>query len=206
MLEIFNDINRVTKLYQRYALVTMLCSLAFGLVVFSFAMKVVGEEREKVYVLSRDGSVLEFALRNRIEENRPAEVENHVLRFHELLYTINPDKQFIESNGKRLLHYGDQSVKQVYDLMKERGYFEDLIKQRISSFLVVDSIKISSSIEPYTVLFYGKNELNRSSSDLTKRIITRCQVHDIARSRNNPHGLMIRDFTILRNEIINDGQ
>ena len=77
----------------------VLCLIITGYAIFSsysFAEK----QREKVYVLD-NGKSLMLALSQDAKANRPVEAREHVRRFHELFFTIAPDKAAIEGNVKR---------------------------------------------------------------------------------------------------------
>ena len=63
---------------------------------YSFAK----EQREKIYVLDQ-GKSLMLALSQDASKNRPVEAREHVRRFHELFFTIAPDKDAIEKNMER---------------------------------------------------------------------------------------------------------
>lgn len=65
---------------------------------YSFAEK----QREKIYVLD-GGKSLMLALSQDLSQNRPVEAKEHVRRFHELFFTLSPDKNAIESNIQRSL-------------------------------------------------------------------------------------------------------
>ncbi len=78
-----------------------LCALVTGFAVwnsYSFAEK----QRQKIYVLD-NGKSLMLALSQDMAQNRPVEAKSHVRRFHELFFTLSPDKGAIESNIKRSL-------------------------------------------------------------------------------------------------------
>ena len=67
-----------------------LCALVTGFAVwnsYSFAEK----QRQKIYVLD-NGKSLMLALSQDMAQNRPVEAKSHVRRFHELFFTLSPDK------------------------------------------------------------------------------------------------------------------
>ena len=67
-----------------------LCALVTGFAVwnsYSFAEK----QRQKIYVLD-NGKSLMLALSQDMAQNRPVEAKSHVKRFHELFFTLSPDK------------------------------------------------------------------------------------------------------------------
>ena len=57
------------------------------------------KQREKIYVLD-NGKSLMLALSQDLSQNRPAEAREHVRRFHELFFTLSPEKSAIEHNVK----------------------------------------------------------------------------------------------------------
>src|SRR5574343_99890 len=66
------------------------------------------KQREKIYVLD-NGKSLMLALSQDASINRPVEAREHVRRFHELFFTLAPDKAAIESNMKRAFKLADKS-------------------------------------------------------------------------------------------------
>ena len=55
-------------------------------------------QRQKIYVLD-EGKSLMLALSQDLEQNRPVEAREHVKRFHELFFTLAPDKSAIEGTS-----------------------------------------------------------------------------------------------------------
>ena len=72
---------------------------------YSFAEK----QREKIYVLD-GGKSLMLALSQDLSQNRPAEAREHVRRFHELFFSLSPQKDAIEHNIHRALLLADKSA------------------------------------------------------------------------------------------------
>lgn len=67
-----------------------LCALVTSFAVwnsYNFAEK----QRQKIYVLD-NGKSLMLALSQDMAQNRPVEAKSHVRRFHELFFTLSPDK------------------------------------------------------------------------------------------------------------------
>ena len=67
------------------------------------------KQREKIYVLD-NGKSLMLALSQDLSQNRPVEAREHVRRFHELFFTLSPEKSAIEHNVKRALLLADRSL------------------------------------------------------------------------------------------------
>ncbi len=77
-------------------------------------------QRQKVYVLDQ-GKSLMLALSQDAAINRPVEAREHVRRFHELFFTLAPDKDAIESNMKRAFNLADKSAFNYYKDLAEKG-------------------------------------------------------------------------------------
>ena len=77
------------------------CTLLVGFSVWK-AYSFAEAQREKIYVLD-EGKSLMLALSQDLEQNRPVEAREHVKRFHELFFTLSPEKSAIEHNVKRAL-------------------------------------------------------------------------------------------------------
>ena len=80
------------------------------------------KQREKIYVLD-NGKSLMLALSQDLSQNRPAEAREHVRRFHEMFFTLSPEKSAIEHNVKRALLLADKSVYHYYSDFAEKGYY-----------------------------------------------------------------------------------
>ena len=103
---------------------------------YSFAER----QRQKIYVLD-NGRSLMVALSQDLAQNRPVEAREHVRRFHELFFTLSPDKAAIESNVGRALQMADKSALSYYKVLQEKGFFNRLIAGNVSQMVKVDSIR-----------------------------------------------------------------
>ena len=72
---------------------------------YSFAER----QREKIYVMDQ-GKSLMMALSQDVNMNRPAEARAHVRWFHELFFTLVPDRAAIEYNVQQALFLADNSA------------------------------------------------------------------------------------------------
>jgi hypothetical protein len=63
-----------------------------------------------------------------------------------------------------------------------------------------DSIHVNMKNMPYEAIIYGKVTITRSSSRLTKTLVTSCELVDVNRSDNNSNGFLMQNFTILENK------
>jgi len=162
---------------------------------YSFAEK----QREKIYVLD-GGKSLMLALSQDLSQNRPVEAREHVKRFHELFFTLSPDKNAIESNIQRSLYLADKSAFNYYKDLSEKGYYNRIISGNINQSVQVDSVICNFDRYPYQVVTYARQMIIRESSVTERSLITRCRLLNSVRSDNNPHGFSMEAFEITDNK------
>jgi conjugative transposon TraK protein len=104
-------------------------------------------QRQKIYVLD-GGKSLMLALSQDLSQNRPVEAREHVKRFHELFFTLSPNKNAIESNIRRALFLVGKSAFGYYKDLQEKGYYNRIISGNINQNLQVDSVSAILSLIP----------------------------------------------------------
>jgi conjugative transposon TraK protein len=164
---------------------------------YSFAEK----QRQKIYVLD-GGKSLMLALSQDLSQNRPVEAKEHVRRFHELFFTLSPDKNAIESNINRALFLVDKSAFRYYKDMQEKGYYDRIISGNINQAIRVDSVTCNFNNYPYQVVTYAKQMIIRESNITQRNLVTRCDLINSVRSDNNPQGFTMEHFEIMENRDI----
>ncbi len=167
------------------------------IMVFDFAEK----QRDKIYVLD-NGKSLMLALSQDMSQNRPAEAREHVRRFHELFFTLSPDKSAIEHNINRALILSDNSAYNYYSDFAEKGYYNRIISGNINQVCNVDSVVCDFNNYPYTAKTYARQMIIRQSNVTQRSLITVCRLTNSSRSDDNPNGFIIEGFTILENKDI----
>lgn len=156
-------------------------------------------QRQKVYVLD-SGKSLMVALSQDAALNRPVEAREHVRRFHELFFTLSPDKSAIESNMKRAFYLADQSAFNHYRDLAEKGYYNRVISGNIQQRIEIDSVVCNFDRYPYQVKTYGKQFIARPSNITERSLVTTCRLVNSTRSDNNPQGFVIEDFIVTENK------
>ena len=156
------------------------------------------KQREKIYVLD-NGKSLMLALSQDLSQNRPAEAREHVRRFHELFFTLSPEKSAIEHNVKRALLLADKSVYHYYSDFAEKGYYNRIIAGNINQVLKVDSVVCDFNAYPYRAMTYARQMIVRESNITERSLVTRCELINSGRSDNNPQGFIMEKFEILEN-------
>ena len=158
-------------------------------------------QRQKIYVLD-GGKSLMLALSQDLAQNRPVEAKEHIRRFHELFFTLSPDKNAIESNIKRAMLLADKSAFNYYTDFAEKGYYNRIISGNVNQVIQVDSIACNFDSYPYRATTFAKQMIIRESNVTERSLITRCNLMNAVRSDNNPHGFIIENFEIVENKDI----
>jgi conjugative transposon TraK protein len=162
---------------------------------YDFAEK----QRQKIYVLD-GGKSLMLALSQDLSQNRPVEAREHVRRFHELFFTLSPDKSAIEGNIRRALMLSDKSAFNHYKDLSEKGYYNRIISGNIIQNVIVDSIKCNYDVYPYQAVTYARQIIIRESNLTERSLVTSCRLLNTSRSDDNPHGFFMENFEIKENK------
>lgn len=193
------NIENSFKQIRLYAIVfALLCFGITGFAVwksYSFALV----QREKVYVLDQ-GKSLMLALSQDASINRPVEAREHVRRFHELFFTLAPDKAAIESNMKRAFDLADKTAFDYYSDLSEKGYYNRIISGNVQQRIEVDSVVCNFNSYPYSATTYAKQFIIRSSNLTRRSLVTTCNLLNSVRSDSNPQGFQILKFAVLSNK------
>jgi conjugative transposon TraK protein len=198
----FKSLKNIESSFKQIRLFSIiflcLCAAITGYAVWS-SYNFAEVQRQKIYVLD-SGKSLMLALSQDLSQNRPVEAREHVKRFHELFFTLSPDKEAIESNIKRALFLSDKSAFDYYSDLSEKGYFSRIVSGNINQTIQVDSVICNFDKYPYQVMTYAKQMIIRESNVTQRSLITKCQLLNSVRSDNNPQGFSIENFEIIENK------
>ena len=198
------EFKSLKNIESNFRLIRICCALFAGLctavavasVGFSYAFA--ERQRQKIYVLD-GGRSLMVALSQDLSQNRPVEAREHIRRFHELFFTLSPDKAAIESNINRAMYLADKSLYGYYRDWNEKGFYNRLISGNVNQTVVVDSMSCDFDSYPYRVTTYARQMIIRGSNITERSLVTRCRLQSTVRSDNNPQGFLAEHFEILEN-------
>ena len=176
------------------------CTMLVGFSVWK-AYSFAEAQRQKIYVLD-EGKSLMLALSQDLEQNRPVEAREHVRRFHELFYTLSPDKDAIESNIQRAMFLSDRSAYTHYVDLAEQGYYNRVISGNVNQRIEVDSVRCDFNAYPYGVTTYARLLIIREKSVTERSLVTQGRLLNSTRSDNNPHGFILEAFRVVENRDI----
>lgn len=198
----FKSLKNIESSFQqirRYALIFLGACLLLTVVTVWSAFSFAERQRQKIYVLDQGRSLM-LALSQDLQQNRPVEAREHVRRFHQLFFSLSPDKSAIEGNITRALLLADKSAMSYYRDLMEKGYFNRLIAGNIIQTVEIDSIRCDFAAYPYQVRTYARQRILRESTVTERSLVTTCQIVNATRSDNNPQGFMIERFNIIENK------
>ena len=196
-----DNLMNIDNAFKKTRLIAMLAlgfSFLFCVIVMVIAMTMVTKGKGKIYITNGYGNTLE-AYQIGANENRAAEVKSQVRNFHATLYNITPNPKEVKKNLDKVLLMGDASVKAFLD---KRGdaYYKKLIASDVEVKFENDSLRVNTSIYPYKAVQFGKEIVQTNVGFLVKKLVTSCELKEIARTDENPHGLQISNFEVLQNE------
>lgn len=198
----FKSLTNIETSFQRirfFAILFLVACTAVTIYAVSASFRFAERQRQKIYVLD-NGKSLILALSQDAAQNRPVEAREHVKRFHELFFSLSPDKEAIEGNIGRALFLADKSAVNYYKDLSEKGFFNRLIAGNVTQLVTVDSMQCDFNDYPYRIKTFARQRIIRESFVLERSLITSCRLINAVRSDNNPQGFSIEDFTVIENK------
>lgn len=195
MLKSLRNIQGAFALSRFYLIGITIFSLGLSAFAVYQSYQFAEKQREKIYVLD-NGKSLMLALSQDVYMNKPAEARAHVKWFHELFFTLAPDRAAIEDNVTQALFLADNSALEFYKTRQENGYYQKMIGAGIINEIRIDSIHVNMDVYPYTAKTYAVSSIMRRSSISYYQLITSCELVNSPRSENNPHGFIINNWQV----------
>ncbi len=165
------------------------------------SFQLTSQSQQRIFILA-NGKALEAYSAER-KDNVPVEARDHVKMFHHYFFTMDPDEKVILSNITRALYLADASAKQMYDDLKENGFYTNLISGNISQEMQADSIIINTDSYPYYFRYRGQQKIVRPTTIVTRSLVTEGYLRNVSRSDNNSHGFLIERWRTIENTDIN---
>jgi conjugative transposon TraK protein len=176
--------------------VVLVCAAVAGCALF-FSYRIASQAQQKVFVLHNGKAIEAFAAS--VKDNIPVEAKDHVRVFHEKFFTLDPDESAIESNIKKALYLSDATARELYQNLREKGYYASIISGNVSQDLQVDSVSVSLDSYPYPFTCYARQVITRPASIVTRLLITQGALRNVSRTDHNPHGFLIEKWKTIEN-------
>ncbi|PWG80800.1 conjugative transposon protein TraK [Pararcticibacter amylolyticus] len=200
----FTQLKNIDTAFQhikRFSLfLVVACILISGFAVYT-SFDMVKTVQGKIYILA-NGKALEAFSAER-KDNVAVEARDHIGMFHHWFFTLDPDEKVIQANMGKALNLADESARKNYENLKEQGYYNNIISANISQEISIDSIQLDISEYPYHFRCYATQKLIRSSTAVTRKLVTQGWLRNVSRSDNNPHGFLIQKWETLLNQDVN---
>lgn len=197
MFKQMKNIDTAFRSIRSFTIVVIIgCVSLCGFTLYK-SFKLVAQMQSKVYILA-NGKALEAYASDR-KENIPVEARDHVKMFHQYFFSLDPDDKVIQANITKALYLADASAKREYDNLKESGYYANIIAGNISQEIKVDSVVVSITQYPYYFRCYATQNIIRTTSTVSRSLITEGYLRNVSRSDNNPHGFLIERWATIEN-------
>ncbi len=171
---------------------------------FVYTRIFVSRQNERIYALE-GRTPLMMALGQNVKDNREAEAKAQLEEFHRLFFAINPDTKETQFNMQKALKMSDISVANKYKQLETNGYYRQVEEAGVRIQYRCDSIQIDFTRYPYAAAIYGRTCINRQSGNTIRRLITTCELRNVSRTENMPHGFLIERFEISDNTDLKGG-
>ena len=181
----------------------IICNIISVLFALGYGRWFNARQNERIYALKGEVPVM-IALGQNVKENRQAEAKAQLEVFHKLFFSLVPDLGEIKYNMSKAMLMADNSVSDQYTMLEEKGYFRQICEAQIRCSYVCDSVKLDLSKYPYHAEVYGRTSIVRQSGTTIRRLETSCNLRNVLRTDEIPHGFLIEGFTVKYNENIDN--
>ena len=180
---------------RRVSIIAIIGSCLSGVGFFFLAARLMVKSQSMIYVLSAGKVFQAFAS----DESANVEVDAkwQVIDFHEAFFDLDPDEKGNDRRLRKALYLADASAKREYDNLKESGYYSGIVSGNISQSIRIDSVVLRMNDHPFYFRCYATETITRSTSTVTRKMMTEGYLRRVKRSENCPHAFLIERWNIL---------
>jgi conjugative transposon TraK protein len=200
MFKQMKNIDSAFRHVRTFTLVVIIGCITLSCFALYKSFLLVANMQSKVYILA-NGKALEAYASDR-KDNIVVEAKDHIKAFHQFFFTLDPDEKVIQTNITKALYLADASAKREYDNLKENGYFSNIISGNISQQITIDSVHVDINQYPYYFRCYATQNIIRTTSIVSRSLLTEGFLRNVSRSDNNSHGFLIERWTTIDNRDI----
>jgi conjugative transposon TraK protein len=194
------NIDHAFKQTRMFFMIALACVTVLSIYANYSFYRTTTEALNRIYVL-QDGKAFVALAANR-NEKVPVEARDHIKTFHQLFFTLTPDEKQILSGITQAFYLADGTAKRVYDDLKENNYYSNVVSGNVSQNVKMDSIQLNIDRLPFYFKYYGKEEITRATTIVTRSLITEGYLRKVDQSDNNPHGYLIERWQVVENKDI----
>lgn len=186
--------------FKVVTIVSVVAALLSGIGCVAYTFMKVEQFQSKIYVL--DGGSAMSASAQDVSISRQDEIRDHVARFHELFFNIPPDITMVNRNLERALALSDKSAYNYFEDLKESGYYRKMTSAEAYQQIEIKEIVVDMSSYPYRVQVEANQWVTRKSNMSLYTLVTTCTIENVPRSQANLHGMMIKNFSVKENKLV----
>lgn len=179
-------------------ILVVLCSFLFCGFIVVVSNRRIAQAESKIYIMACGQAMDAFAADR--DKNIEVEARAHVEMFHQLFFSLEPDEHVIDEHIGNALYLIDGSGKRLYENLKEQGYYAGIVSGNISQQVTVDSVVLDMAPYPFRFRCFATQRLIRTTSIVTRDLITEGQLRTVVRSDHNKHGFLIERLNIVENK------
>ncbi|QCX00658.1 hypothetical protein FGM00_11275 [Aggregatimonas sangjinii] len=172
----------------------------------SWAFYVTKNFAETAYILTDHGqmALAKGLTSSEVDDYRLPEIKSHIYTFHRLFWNI--DQFLVDRNMNIAMNLTGESGKQLYLTLKAKGHYTKIKTQNLIQNLQIDSVSVDANSKPYKAAVYGKLKVSRTDQQgrRTDRFTAYFDLHNVARTDLNPHGLLIENYDVSTSEGIDE--
>jgi conjugative transposon TraK protein len=200
MFRQFKNIDTAFKHVRWFSIALIaVCGLVTCYAIYkSYAL--IHANQQRIYILASGKAIEAYSAERK--DNIPVEARDHVNTFHHLFFTLSPDDKAIQQNIRRALYLADESARKQYDNLRENGYYASVISGNVNQEIRIDSIRIDIREYPFYFKCRAIQKIIRTTSTVTRSLITEGYLRNVQRSDNNPHGFLIERWSTIENKDI----
>lgn len=184
-------------------MIVLISSLSFSGYIYYDAQNRIEEGRNKVYLLA-NGNALDLIRSRNGVDNISAEIKNHITMWHQFFYNIDPDPVDIKVRIGKASFLIDNSGKLIESKRLETNFYSQLVSGNISTRVIIDSIIPVLENDVYKCKIVARLKYIRHSNITEKHLDATCEMRNVARTDNNPHGFLIENYILTNQTVINE--
>lgn len=200
MFKQLKNIDTAFRHIRTFSMLFLIVCLGLCVFVVYQSFQIVSTSQTRVYILA-NGKAIDAIASNR-KDNFVVEAKDHVANFHHFFFTLSPDDKAIQENIRKALYLADETAKKQYDNLRESGYYASIISGNINQEIKIEKIDIDDNQRPIYFKCEAKQIITRSTSVVTRSLVTDGYLREVQRSENNSHGFLVEKWNTIENKDI----
>lgn len=198
-----SQMNKITASFSAFKVITVasvLCMFATAVAGFYLYSQKMSELDRRIYIIDQGNASSAFAQDQKV--TRRDEVRAHVELFHNYMFNLPPSREMLTISLNKAFELADNSAYNYYNDVQERGFYKRLTSTNSYQIIDIQNVDIDMSVYPYLVVVRAAVYINRESNVSQYSFVSRCRVANSVRSEKNLNGLMIENFEVIENDLI----